>query len=204
MANYPRFKEYEYKTWLLKEKHYFKYIVNNKWKCSDLYLTCSDESKNINNYIDLTNYIINDSNKHEESKDNIFLCVYKEDIYNISNEGYNLKYPLIKDLNLNAPTILINYKTPFSLDYQSDQYRLNDAFITNNNHSKDRIIISGYNTCYKKIYNFPNEKICHFIINIGNYSCNKNPVRFLITERTINKCVTFIYYKPKKSKNERI
>ena len=196
---------YEYEIYLPKKEHLFKFIINNIWQCSDLYHKKPDKENNINNYIDLTNYNTNDSYKYEESKDNTFLNAYKDDmydiydIYNISNEGYNLKYPLIKDLNVKAPPILVNYKKPFSLDYQSDQYRLNDAFITNNNHSKDRIIISGYNTCYKKINNYPNEKICHFIINIGNYSCNKNHVRFLITERTINKCVTFIYYKPKKS-----
>ena len=208
MIKNPKTNEYEYKTSLPKEKHYFKYIINNKWRCSDLYPTCSDGSNNINNYIDLTNYNTNDSLKHEESKDNTFLNAYKDDdmydmydiydIYNISNEGYNLKYPLIKDLNTTAPSVFINYKKPFNLDYQSNQNKLNDLFSTDNIYYKNRNYINEYNNSYKKIFNFPHEKICHFIANIDNYYTNTKTLRFSITERKINKCITFIYYKPKK------
>ena len=47
---------YEYEMYLPKKEHFFKFIVNNKWQCSDLYPTKPDKEKNINNYIDLTNY----------------------------------------------------------------------------------------------------------------------------------------------------
>ena len=56
MVKNPETKIYEYETFLPKQIHYFKYIVNNKWLCSDLYGTRIDNSHNINNYIDLTNY----------------------------------------------------------------------------------------------------------------------------------------------------
>ena len=197
MIKNPETNEYEYKTSLLKEKHYFKYIINNKWKCSDLYPTCIDKSNNINNYIDLTNYNINDSNKFKESNDNLSLNVSKDDIYNISNEGYNLKFPLIKDLNVTAPPILINYKKPFNINYQSNHNKLNNSIITDNANYKNRKNLNEYNNSYKNIINFPHEKICHFISNIGNYFSDIKSMRYSITERKMNKSVTFIYYTPK-------
>ena len=42
--------------YLPRAKHYFKFIVDNKWVCSNQYPTTMDNSNNQNNFIDLTNY----------------------------------------------------------------------------------------------------------------------------------------------------
>ena len=47
---------YEYETFLERKLYFFKFIVNNKWLCSNLYPTKLDKSNNLNNWIDLTNY----------------------------------------------------------------------------------------------------------------------------------------------------
>ena len=48
---------YERVVYLPKAKHQFKFIVDNKWVCSDQYPTMPDERGIINNFIDLTNYV---------------------------------------------------------------------------------------------------------------------------------------------------
>ena len=58
MDKNPETNIYEFQAYLPKKKHYFKYIINNKWLCSDLYPTMKDEFNNTNNYIDLTNHKI--------------------------------------------------------------------------------------------------------------------------------------------------
>jgi hypothetical protein len=68
MEKNPGTNIYEYKTWLPKEVHCFKYIVNNNWLCSELYKTTKDNSNNTNNYIDLRNYQ-NEENLSEKKTD---------------------------------------------------------------------------------------------------------------------------------------
>ena len=71
MEKNPETNIYEYYTILPKEKHFFKYIINNTWLCSDLYPTTKDESNNINNFIDLTNYNISSTEKNILTVENI-------------------------------------------------------------------------------------------------------------------------------------
>ena len=71
MEKNPETNIYEYYTTLPKEKHFFKYIINNRWLCSDLYPTTKDESNNINNFIDLTNYNISLTEKNILTVENI-------------------------------------------------------------------------------------------------------------------------------------
>ena len=197
MIRNPETNIYEYKTSLPKEKHFFKFIINNQWKCSNLYPTCKDECNNMNNFIDLTNYKIDYLDNNKSSKENISFLNSREDICEINNEGFNLKYPLIKDLNVIAPRVPINYKKFFNLDYQSNQYKINnDIFLCDNIYYNNRNIVNLFNS-YKIIYNFPHEKIGHLIQNINDCFFNRNYFRFSITERKIDKLITFIYYKPK-------
>jgi len=98
---------YEYESFLSKKIHYFKFIVNNKWLCSDLYPSIFDESNNLNNFIDLTNY------ENEEKKNVI------NDITNICASSERIiKYPELKKLNRKAPRLLYN-KKEFLLDINS-------------------------------------------------------------------------------------
>jgi hypothetical protein len=194
---------YEYEILLPKAKHFFKYIINNKWKCSDLYPTEKDNSNNINNYIDLTNYnkkkrirniFDNDCENYTENKiKNEKIKKRKKIINNKNNDRYGQKFPLIKDLNLKAPTVMIHNKDPFSLENQSNQKELgNQSFYSTK--EKD---YSTANTSYKSIFIFPHEKLSHLVPNIDDILSTKNYNRYSITQRKKHKYLTIVYYKPK-------
>jgi len=199
MEKNPETNIYEYETLLPKERHTFKYIVNNKWLCSELYPTTQDDSNNTNNYIDLTNYqseiLINDkiSEKNNETK------VIKKDkikkrkkIVKITNDGYGLKFPLIKDLNVRAPIVMLHYQSTFLLDNQSNQDVIKKNIYCNGNKSN----YSNENNCFKEVFKFPHEKLGHISPNIEDFFSAKNYYRYSITERKKHKFLTIIYYKP--------
>ena len=201
MIKNPKTNIYEYQTSLPREKHFFKFIVNNNWKCSNLYPTIKDDSNNTNNYIDLTNYSLVNSNKNENKKEdkkenNNNKISYTKELYEINNEGYDCKYPLIKDLNLTAPNVMINYQKLFCLECHSNQGKLSDVFNSDKIY-KNRNYLNQNNNCYQKIFNFPQEKLEHLAQNIEGIYSFKRYMRFSITERNIDKLLTFVYYRPK-------
>ena len=214
MIKNPKTNIYEYQTSLSKQKHFFKYIINNKWKCSSLYPTVVDKSNNINNYIDLTSHNLGNSNKNlnvnanlnVNMKENNFnndsdVSNYNDnddgygDIYKKNNDGYDLKYPLIKDLNLTAPSVMSYYRKKFCLEYQSNQNKICELFLPNKIYKKRNYLMEKNG--YKKIFDFPNEKIDHLIYNIQDFHIYKKSIRFCTTERKREKLLTLIYYKPK-------
>ena len=214
MIKNPKTNIYEYQTSLSKQKHFFKYIINNKWKCSSLYPTVVDKSNNINNYIDLTSHNLGNSNKNLNVNANLNVNMKENnfkndsevsnfndnddgygDIYKKNNDGYGLKYPLIKDLNLTAPSAMSNYRKKFCLEYQSNQNKICELFLPNKIYKKSNYLMEKNG--YKKIFDFPNEKIDHLIYNIQDFHIYKKSIRFCTTERKREKLLTLIYYKPK-------
>ena len=166
---------YEYEIYLQKKIYYFKFIVNNKWLCSDLYQTKLDKNNNLNNYIDLTNY------KEKDKEIENILSNSTNYLKNISDYESFIKYPELKILNKN-PSRVIYYKKDFSIDKNNKKF------------------CYGYiNSSYKKIFKLENDKIGHLIPEMNNIFSNKNYFRISITERNKNKLVTLVYYKPKKN-----
>lgn len=189
---------YEYKILLPRAKHLFKYIVNNKWKCSDLYPTEKDNSNNLNNYIDLTNYniesTINETFENNEIKPKKTIIKKRKKIINKkTDEKYGQIFPLIKDLNSSAPRVMMHYEKSFSFDNQTSQNKLiNENFSVNR-----KMSFSTVNSSYKNIIIFPNEKLRHIAPNINDIFSKSNYNRYLISERKRHKYLTFVYYKPK-------
>ena len=166
---------YEYEIYLQKKIYYFKFIVNNKWFCSDLYQTKLDKNNNLNNYIDLTNY------KEKDKEIENILSNSTNYLKNISDYESFIKYPELKILNKN-PSRVFYYKKDFSIDKNNKKF------------------CYGYiNSSYKKIFKLENDKIGHIIPEMNNIFSNKNYFRISITERNKNKLVTLVYYKPKKN-----
>ena len=195
--------KYEYETYLSKKIHYFKYMVNSQWLCSDLYKTTKDDSNNINNYIDLSNFNgedkieTNSTDKENSDKNQVKnkkVVKRKKKSIERRNEGYGFKYPLIKDLNSRPPTALVYYKVPFFLDNPSKQNKIQ---INNNSFSFEEKNNSNENKCYKKIFIVPHEKLGHMIPNINDIDSNQKYFRFSVTERKKHKFLTYIYFKPK-------
>ena len=200
MEKNPETNIYEYIALLPRAKHHFKYIINNNWKCSDLYPTEKDGSNNTNNYIDLSNFNIDINNKDNnfeksnETKIKNEIFIKKKKVINRQlNEKFGLIFPLIKDLNATAPTIMTYYKEPFYLDSISNQEKLSNKKYLNFQKSN----YSNVNISYKKILVFPHEKLGHIAPNIDDIFSKNNYNRCSITERKRHKYLTLIYYKPK-------
>lgn len=183
---------YECEMYLPKKKHYFKFIINNKWLCSDLYPTTPDESNNINNYIDLTNYQEVETEKlfNDSSNFNEFLTLLK------SETTDDDKYNDMKFLNKTAPKIMINYLKDFRIDNLSYQEKLGNNK-NYNNYKKKYFYYGNADSCYKKIYNFHPEKIGHLISKISDVFSEKNYFRISLTQRKKKKLITLVYYRPK-------
>ena len=184
---------------LPKKKHYFKFIVDNKWVCSNQYPTTLDKSNNQNNFIDLTNYIPpKNLMKIEEYKNGEFkphrskvIVMDKKDKHN-----YNCKYPLIHELNPFPPNIFVHYDSCFNIDYQSNQNNISKQYLKYENKN----FVTENNT-YKKILVVPHEKLMHFCQNINDLkNKNKQYIRGSSTNRNKHKYLTVVYYKPKSSK----
>jgi hypothetical protein len=193
MEKNPETNIYEYQTFLPKEKHSFKYIINNKWQCNDLYPTTKDNSNNINNYIDLTNYNNNENKENKILIKKVKTKKKKRKENKEINDGYGLKFPLIKDLNSKAPDVMLHYKDLILIDNQSNQDRFDNKKFFNYKKKK----FYNENNSYKDIFIFPHEKLEHLSPNIDDIFSTKNYNRYSITERKKHKYITLVYYKPK-------
>ena len=205
---------YEYEMYLPRKEHTFKFIINNKWECSDLYEKKPDKDNNINNYIDLTNY------KEEQVNEKI----YNDESFNLSKElnmiinqiGQSIKdtkfenkknsiniYPQLELLNDKAPKLNPYYKKKFDINNLSNQdkfYKYKNSVNSNRNYN----LYGTVNNSYKKVFSFHHEKLGHLISEISDYynQTKKNFLRISSTERKKHKFLTIIYYKPKIINND--
>ena len=204
MIKNPQTKVFEKIIKLPKTKHYFKFIVDNKWVCSNQYPTIMDNSNNKNNFIDLTNYTppkeliqIEDFKKGElkPHRNKVIVLDMKD------KTNYNCKFPDSHELNSYAPSTIIYYKESFDLDYQSNQKIIKKI----NKKKKFRFKVKNTlneNNTYKKILPFPHEKLMHFCQNINDLNnWKKNYLRGSTTIRNKHKYLTIVYYKPKPNWN---
>ena len=184
---------------LPKTKHYFKFIVDNKWVCSSQYPTTMDKSNNQNNFIDLTNYTppqelmkIKEYKKGQIKPHRSKVIVLDKNDKN----NYNCKIPNIHELNTNAPSTITHYKYSFNIDYQSRQDKMKNFGPEINLKYSDKNILTENNT-FKKILICPHEKLMHFCQNINDLKNNKRYMRGCTTIRNKHKYLTVVYYKPK-------
>ena len=170
---------YEYETYLSRKIHYFKFIVNNKWLCSDLYPSTFDDSNNLNNFIDLTNYKKDERENIIGENKNIY--EYKERI---------IKYPELKELNKKAPRSLYNKK-----ELLLDNSKNRDKFPYNEN--KHIYNYANINNCYKNVSKLDIENIGHLMVKTNDNISDINYIEISSTERNKSKLLTIVYYKPK-------
>ena len=118
---------FQRKILLPKEKHLFKFIVDNDWKNSSFYDKTTDEKGNVNNVIDLK--VISASNKEKPKKacnedktpktktetNNKKLSV------NIDNSPYSEVVPDRRSLNNEAPVLPSSYNSKFCLNNNLSQ-----------------------------------------------------------------------------------
>ncbi len=197
-------------VYLPKTRHYFKFIVDNKWMCSNLYYTIKDKSNNINNFIDLTNYIppedlikkeLNNINDVKEEKIINSSLHKKPIIFGKKNDyNFNSKYKYsryLKDLNSTPPSVISSFKPSFKIDCISNQNKIKK--VTKKKWLKYKIKNDFTdNKTYKKIFPFSHEKLMHFCLNINNIKNDyKTYIKTSVTIRNKHKNLTVVYYKPK-------
>jgi len=178
----------------------FKFIVDNDWKCSNKYPKKEDNSGNINNFIDLTDYKENKNKtpekkeqRTEKEKDNENTDI-KEPENNkeknkIKRKGsiYSSQYPS-NDSIIPLPLPNKRYYQSFKLDKFSHQNNIGNK--------------KYYN--YYQRYSFSDEKSSKPIFLLGHVNLNhlissKNKrmikIKNCMSFRFREKACTFIYYK---------
>ena len=209
MVKNPDTDIFELVEYLTKTKHFFKFIVDNKWVCSNQYPTTNDNSNNQNNFVDLVNYTPpEDLIKREEiRKGEIKLKPHRSKVIILDKNktkknNYDCKYPLTHELNSTAPSVIEHYMPCFNLDYISNQdkiaYKGKKKYLL----YKEKNHLTENNT-YKKILPCPHEKLMHFFENIDDIKdINKRYIKVSSSIRNKHKYLTVIYYKPRKTEKK--
>ena len=106
---------YSRKIHLPRDKHLFKFIIDNDWKSSNLYETLTDDKGNVNNVIDLNSY--EDNLKHDKPHESSKSPVKKERKKHVTTslKSFCNKLPQRSSLNNDAPLSPCSYITNFSL-----------------------------------------------------------------------------------------
>ena len=179
----------------------FKFIVDNEWKCSDKYPIKEDNSGNINNFIDLTNYSEKKEKiekkpqeKKEEKDEKINIneniketCDKNKNKIKRKDSIYSSQFPSNDSI---TPLPLPNkrYYQSFKLDKFSHQFKIGNEKFFN----------------YTQKYSFSNESSCKPIFFLGHVNLNhlissKNKkaiyIKNCMSFRYREKACTVLYYK---------
>ena len=197
MVKNPETGFFEFNINLPREVHQFKFIVDNIWKCSINYFTTNDGNGNVNNVIDLTNYIPPEDEKEiemeKEAKSQIEFLKRENEIRKRINYEFNCCFLDEDDMNIEAPIIPSCFKKNFNINCI---YRSSDIgkkkylnYIQNN-------ILSD--NCYKRISKLPHVVLNH-CYSSSQENINERYVRSCVSKRFKHKVVTIVYYKPKRN-----
>ena len=200
--------------------HQYKFKVDNNWAYSKKQPKFEDNSGNVNNFIDTTNYIIKKEikkTKSEKSPKNKVKMVksqketkYKEDekdfnrnkstnsIGILNNSNYSTNIPLKAQLKIKPLTIPGLFKTHYILNEKKNKNIIERKFSqieyidsTDSNYFLKNDPYVGFQNLYHIHSN-------HF--HSKEYCDKKNTITSIIT-RYRAKFSTFIYYKDKKQKD---
>ena len=174
-------------------RHEFKFVVDQKWVCSQYYDRVTNKNNITNNVIDLTNYIppqvINSNNISNKKK--------RKSTKNTIDYGCN--YPKKSEVNLEAPILPQNFFPSFNLDIQSKQEFLQKVYLKDISFDKTKTLLE--NNTFKSILTISHEKLLHICHNVENNYDNDNDnkyIRTALTQRNKHKFLTLVYYTPKK------
>ena len=180
MVKNPKTGFFEFNINLPREIHQFKFIIDGVWKCSNNYPKINDGHNNINNQIDLTNY------KSETNSE-------KENEENKNIKEYNCYNPKRDEMNSDAPNIPLHYFKPYVIDYNTHQFEIGNANFLKV-HEKNLL---SDNNSYKSIMIYPHVNLNH-ICSCCHCSNDCNYIRTALSQKFKNKCLTVIFYTPKK------
>ena len=171
---------------LSKARHEFKFIVDNKWVCSQQYETIKDKN-NYNNIIDLTNYSSNiDCLKNSNDS-------RKKRARKLSSE-YGTIYAKKSDFDGEVPILPLYLLKSFDINYRAKQNYLKNkskSFLNFNLNKKNLL-----NNEYKPILTISHEKLSHACYKIETDYNNDKYIKASMTQRNNHKFITFVYYTP--------
>ncbi len=133
MKYYPEEKKFKCLINLPREKHEYKYIVDGVWKYSMKQQIKKDNKNNINNFLDLTNFIPEDmkqeskkeikevKEKKKVKKKEKKAIKKKKIIKKKKDRGYGVIYPNKDALNSEAPMVQQDYLETFLIDSHTNQ-----------------------------------------------------------------------------------
>lgn len=181
--------------------HQYKFKVDNEWKCNEKFPTCND-SGNINNVLDTTNWEINVRNTDEgtttisNTTDNHELSkISKKKSAFIKMNQYSDYIPGKEEFEEKTPEIPNLYRDLENIDLLSNQKYIGKIKYLKIN---EEDVLSG-NLAYKNIKNIHHEQINH--LNSNKNLINDNKTNILsTTSRYRHKFTTFIYYDKKMQK----
>ena len=178
---------------LTKSKHEFKFIVDNKWICSQSYKIIKNKN-NFNNMIDLTNYSPN-----VQDFQNINEQINKRK-RKLSIE-YGCIYIKKSDFEREIPSIPIFFVKRFNFNKRPEMKCLRKKVQSFLDLNINRNILE--NNEFKSILTISHDKLCHICIEAEkNYKINETYIKIAITQRTKNKYLTLIYYTSKKANDK--
>ena len=166
--------------------HEFKFIVDKRWTCSQYYKIINDKNNNMNNVIDLTNYVIENNN----------LGIKKKKKSGKEHIEYNCNFPNFSEVNDEAPGIPSHYMTCFNLNFQTRQEHIKEFFKKSLFLNKSKTLLE--NNAFKTIITLTHEKLSHICYNSENNNDKDTYIRTSITQRNKHKFITLVYFSPKK------
>ena len=191
MVYYPEEKIFKYNVTLSKTKHFFKFIVDGIWKCSQKYPQVKDNSNNSNNFVDLTCYsmpknIESPKKKPKKEKKKKKEKKEKKIIKKKKDRGYGIKFPTKDDLNMEAPVVQQDYLDTFLIDKHTNQ-----NFIGRSQYLEYKTIEPfTEEKSYKELMMAPHISINHSLKSVDKLDLLETGMNF----RFRDKNCTLVYY----------
>ena len=180
-------KLFKYSVKLSKGKHSYKFIVDGIWKCSQNQPKLTDNSNNINNFLDLTNF--KPKKKVKKNKKTIKKEKKKKEkqiIRKKIDRGYDIKFPKKDDLNTEAPVIQPDFLETFLIDTRSNQNFIGRSqylnFQTREAFTEEK--------SYKELMMAPHISLNHSLKNVDKSNLMEVGINF----RFRDKNCTLVYY----------
>lgn len=144
------------KLLLLKEKHFFKFIVDKQWVCSSQFESVCDDKSNVNNFLDLSSK--KEEKQKREAKNSSLADKAKKQ--RASSSGQNVGSfcqfkPDRSELNSESPVIPCSYQLEFNINNSSVQEQKGRNHYLNYFEDEIRKKHSNYSNCNESMKHIP-------------------------------------------------
>ena len=185
----PKDNLYKYKIELKRDIYEYKFIIDNSWKFSTHQPTKNDGKGNINNFIDLTNYNINNTNTNNniKTKKPKKIKKKKKKIKKIEKvESYGVLFPTKDELNTEAPITQELFLKSFYINEATNQNKIGKSLYYKEYNSESYTEEKSY----RNLLFSPHVNLNHTM----SFCDNKDMLQVGLSYRFRNKDCTLVYY----------